>query len=642
MSGIAGIIHFDGKPVEPGLIECMTSAMAHRGPDGINHWVKGSVALGQCMLRTTPESLEEHQPLSNEDESLVLVMDGRVDNWQELRRDLLAHGAVLRDRSDAELVLRAFEVWGDKSPYRILGDFAYVVWDRTTRQLFCCRDVVGLRPFYYYWNGVTFLFCTELQVILKHPDVRRDPNEGMIAEYLSAAIRDREETLYRNILRLPAAHYLKVRCDLFTMQRYWDVDSTHEIRYSTDSQYAQHFEHVFAEAVRCRLRSGGPVSAEMSGGVDSSSIVAFAQAHYRSVGRAESGFETFALGFPGLSCDERAFAHSMVQMWNLTHHTLPSTVSESSWFIRETRRSGDFTPYPTWAAWDVLSSLIQERGFRVILNGAGGDEWLTGSISHYADFLRHFKLSALIRQVRSDRQFAARESVPAIIFPSLTLLRAGLWPLVPTGIRRVVKSVVRSRPTSYGPLGRGFARRTRLGERLAKRNSDKRFPTHAQQSIYGRLAESGWMPHGIEMRDRLDGLHGRETRFPFMDRRIIEFCLAVPDAQLWRGYDTKYVLRNAMRGFLPELIRWRRTKADFSHVFLEAFRTLNGARHFSDLTIASLGWIDGAKVAVMYSEMVQSYQRKDLAWLNYVWLLWMVLGIEIWYKEAILDERFEP
>jgi asparagine synthase (glutamine-hydrolysing) len=109
MSGIAGIIHFDGAPVEAGQIEKMTSAMAHRGPDGIHHWVKGNVALGQCMLRTTPESLEETQPLTNEDESLVLVMDGRVDNWEELRRELLGRGAVLRTRADAELVLRAYE-----------------------------------------------------------------------------------------------------------------------------------------------------------------------------------------------------------------------------------------------------------------------------------------------------------------------------------------------------------------------------------------------------------------------------------------------------------------------------------------------------------------------------------------------------
>jgi len=122
MSGIAGIVRFDGAPVAPGLVETMTGAMAHRGPDGIDHWVKGSAALGQCMLRTTPESLEEQQPLTNEDASLVLVMDGRVDNWEELRRELLARGAVLRNRSDAELVLRAYEVWGDECPDRIVGE----------------------------------------------------------------------------------------------------------------------------------------------------------------------------------------------------------------------------------------------------------------------------------------------------------------------------------------------------------------------------------------------------------------------------------------------------------------------------------------------------------------------------------------
>ncbi len=147
MSGIAGIIHFDGKPVEPGLIEKMTSAMAHRGPDGINHWVKGSVALGQCMLRTTPESLEEHQPLTNEDESLVLVMDGRVDNWEELRRELLGRGAVLRNRSDAELVLRAYEVWGEECPDRIIGEFVFFIWDARQRRLFGAQGCRGNTTF---------------------------------------------------------------------------------------------------------------------------------------------------------------------------------------------------------------------------------------------------------------------------------------------------------------------------------------------------------------------------------------------------------------------------------------------------------------------------------------------------------------
>ena len=210
MSGIAGIIHFDGKPVEPGLIEKMTSAMAHRGPDGINHWVKGSVALGQCMLRTTPESLEEHQPLTNEDESLVLVMDGRVDNWEELRRELLGRGAVLRNRSDAELVLRAYEIWGRDCLAHIDGDFALVIWDARRQEAFCARDRMGHKPFNYHWDGKTLAFASELHAILALPWVPEIPNEGMLAEFLAAEWYSRDETLWQGILRLVAAHRMVV------------------------------------------------------------------------------------------------------------------------------------------------------------------------------------------------------------------------------------------------------------------------------------------------------------------------------------------------------------------------------------------------------------------------------------------------
>ena len=162
MSGIAGIIHFDGAPVEPGQVEKMTSAMAYRGPDGINHWIKGSVALGQCLLRTTPESLEETQPLTNEDESLVLVLDGRVDNWEELRSELLGSGAALRNRSDAELVLRAYQTWGPDCLRHIEGDFALVIWDARRRAAFCARDRMGNKPFHYHWSGCSLVFASAM------------------------------------------------------------------------------------------------------------------------------------------------------------------------------------------------------------------------------------------------------------------------------------------------------------------------------------------------------------------------------------------------------------------------------------------------------------------------------------------------
>ncbi len=184
MSGIAGIIHFDGRPVEPGQVEAMTAAMHYRGPDGIHHWRKGNVALGQCMLRTTPESLEETQPLTNEDESLVLVMDGRVDNWEELRRELLGKGAVLRTRADAELVLRAYEVWGEDCPDRIIGECVFFIWDARQQHLFAARDAAGTRHFYYHQGKDWFAFASEIKGLLTLQRIERRLNESRLLDYL--------------------------------------------------------------------------------------------------------------------------------------------------------------------------------------------------------------------------------------------------------------------------------------------------------------------------------------------------------------------------------------------------------------------------------------------------------------------------
>ena len=237
MSAIAGIIHFDGMHVPPGQVEKMTAAMAYRGPDGIRHWTKDSVALGQCMLHTTKESLEESQPLTNEDESLVLVMDGRVDNWEELRKDLLARNAVLRDRSDAELVLRAYELWGRECLQRIDGDFALVIWDARRQVAFCARDRMGNKPFNYHWNGKTLVFASELHAILALPWVSQTLNEGVLAEFLAAEWYSRDETMWNGVMRLVAAHCMQVGNGGPGIERYWEPDLWGILPYSKDEEY---------------------------------------------------------------------------------------------------------------------------------------------------------------------------------------------------------------------------------------------------------------------------------------------------------------------------------------------------------------------------------------------------------------------
>src|SRR5512141_1747516 len=169
MSGIAGIIHFDRMPVQAGQIESMTAAMAHRGPEGLAHWQEGSAAFGHCLLRTTPESADEHQPLVDRDAGLVLVFDGRIDNALELTRELRISGATLRTRADSELVLRAYERWGNALLDRLEGDFAIAIWDPQQRRLFCARDRVGAKPFHYFWNGTTFAFASDASALLSLP-----------------------------------------------------------------------------------------------------------------------------------------------------------------------------------------------------------------------------------------------------------------------------------------------------------------------------------------------------------------------------------------------------------------------------------------------------------------------------------------
>jgi asparagine synthase (glutamine-hydrolysing) len=422
MSGIAGIYHLDGRPVDPELLRRVTDVIAYRGSDGVGHWIDGRVGLGHRMLHTTPESLHEQQPLADETGNLCLTLDGRVDNREELRAALEAKGAKLRTDTDAELVLRTYEYWGEECPKRIIGDFAFVIWDGRKRQLFCARDPLGIKPFYYHSDGRTFLCGSELRQLLEDVSIRREPNEGMIGEYLACAITDNQETLYRDVLRLPPAHFLLVQPGRTRKERYWDIDPAREVRYHTDAEYAEHLLDILKAPVRCRLRSSGRIGADLSGGVDSSAIVGVVHSLYREQGLTDSGFETFSLVFPGLPCDERAYIEAVVRMWGITANMVRPDESETYDYAAEVYRSYDFPQYPNGVMSCPLMSLAGEKGFRVVLTGGGGDEWLTGSYYHYADFIRRLKILSLIRQLRCDRQFSDDSGVPAIIFPSLPLL----------------------------------------------------------------------------------------------------------------------------------------------------------------------------------------------------------------------------
>jgi asparagine synthase (glutamine-hydrolysing) len=286
----------------------MLAVIAHRGPDDLSLWAVGAVALGHAMLRTSPQSGHEKQPLVDVDANLCLAMDGRVDNRSELAATLKESGFNLTINTDAEMILRAYQCWGEELLNRVLGDFAFAIWDGSRKHLFCARDPIGVKPFYYYCDGRTFLCGSELQEILAHPAVAPEPNEEFIGANLSGRIIDRNSTLYRHVFRLEPGHSMTLGSSGMRKRRYFDLNSSRIIRLKTNRDYGDHFLEVFKSAVLSRLCShNGAVAAELSGGLDSSMTVGTSASMMRDGTAADLRFETFSLVFPDAIADEREF-----------------------------------------------------------------------------------------------------------------------------------------------------------------------------------------------------------------------------------------------------------------------------------------------------------------------------------------------
>ncbi len=311
MSGIAAILNFDGRPADENLLRRMTDATAHRGPDHGGYWVSGMLGLGHRSLYTAPHTPQEPQPWHNEDGSVGIVMDGRVDNRDELTQELAARGVDLRNSSDAELVLRAYEYFLDEAPAKIVGDFALVVWDGGRRRLLCARDPMGIRPLCYYKDEHKFLCASEIHQLFEDRSVAREPNEAMLAEHLTGEPVSLCETQFRRIQRLEPAHLLVVERGELRKRQYFDLGPREPIRYRSDDQYVDHFSQLLRESVRRRLRGNGAVAAHLSGGLDSSSVVGMVQ-KLRSIGAVDLPvFETFSLDFAARESDERSYANDV-------------------------------------------------------------------------------------------------------------------------------------------------------------------------------------------------------------------------------------------------------------------------------------------------------------------------------------------
>ena len=518
-----------------------------------------ALPLGIHCWRQLLKSLTEILPLADRESGCTITADVRLDN-----RDQLIAAFSLSNETriigDGELILRAYLLWGEACPEHLLGDFAFAIWDPRANQLFCARDHMGMRPLiYHHRSDHVFVFASEPEVILTHAGVPRRINQGRIADFLdNLEGLDFTSTFFEAIFRLAPAHCLTVSNQGLSLRRYWELQPQPELKLASDEAYAKAFLEVFTEAVRCRLRSAGPVGSMLSGGMDSGAVVAVASAVLAADGHGPLATFSAIAPYPEKCVETRAI-HAASAMPGLAPHWVSHAELEtySDDLLRLTAQSEE--PFDGQMALPRAVYLAAHRaGINVVLDGVAGDTVLS-SDSYVPKLLRGGRLIQAILEARGERLFWGKH------WPFWRVLVRGAWrAFAPRQIRAAKRHLDwRLQDRMIGKtslISLPFARRINL---LSRRKLVRRRTAEADGLDTGervRAIRHTNLVVGRERYGRVAAALAIEPRDPFIDLRLIRFCLSLPYAQLQVDGWPKAILRNAMRGKLPDSVIWRRGK----------------------------------------------------------------------------------
>lgn len=552
MSGIAGCLSSDETRTSPSSllegIEVLLHALEHRGRKTSDAWQGPGCALGARVFPTTPEALAENQPLVDGESGRVLVWDGRLDNRDELLDSLARSG---EKPSDAELVLRAFNRWGEDCPTRLVGDFAFAVWDGRSRTLYAARDPLGLRPFFYYADAVRFCFASETQALRRLPVVPGEVDEVTISEFLVwwTDFPQPERTFFRSLHRLLPAHWLRWSAKRLELHRYWEIDPNRQLRWRY-RDYIEQFGALLSQAVASRMRSAGGVGIFLSGGLDSASVASLASRHPKSDGPLHA----YCLQLLDHR-DESPLAELVARQAGMEFHRLPYS-AESYLQGLEAHIQRLAMPFTDegWVYERNLFARAAADGCNVVLTGDGGDELFTFAWGYAADLFRNLRARAVLTDLgRFSRYYGCSRFAMS--------WRAVPY-LLPQRLHKIWKfSRWRKAPPWINPA---LADRTDLLRRLRQIRSRRRFDS-ISADLDHHILTRGRMILVNERRELTCTHQGVELRCPFYDRRLVEFMLALPwDVKVKEGR-VKPFLRETP-GLLPEALRNLPQKSDYSNV----------------------------------------------------------------------------
>ena len=558
MSGVSGLVLAAEAAASRAMLRRMMAATSHRAVHGSREISDGAVAFGHQLLDVSGDGPSMGAILEAED--CLVTADCRLDN----RDELIAALGVAFESGDTELILAAYRRWDLDAPARLLGDFAFALWDRRRERLLCARDHFGVKPFYFHQSRQGFAFASEAAGVLASGLPRPALNEDFVAAHLAGLPPRAEETVHREIARLPPAHLALVQHGRLETRPYWRLEP---IAVSDDEDVAEGLRRRLQLAVGARMRGAANIGSKLSGGLDSSAVTCLA-ASLR--GRDAGPLPTFSMVYdetPHQS--ERPQIEAVLDVVDAEPHFLPSNrvahLADLPALVRD--QNGPFIA-PNLAASRRIYAAARDAGVAVLLDGHGGDEAISTGAGHLAELAAQGRWLELRRQLA---QLEAREGWPArktfwslfgAYAPAARLVR----PL------RKLRARLRPRPSPLGPdrfLSPAFAARAANLRREAK-PPPGRGPI--EQARHMATVTGPLQAYAMEIIDKAAARAGVEDRFPFWDKRVVEFCCSVAAREKLMDGQTRALLRRSMRGVLPESIRNRPDKFDFMPHFVAGLR----------------------------------------------------------------------
>ncbi len=609
----------------------MLGALVHRGPDDEGRYTDGGLSVGHRRLSII--DLETgHQPIHNEDETLWIVYNGEVYNYRELRAELEGMGHSFYTKTDTEVLLHAYEEYGEECVTRFNGMFALAILDRTRRSLFIARDHFGIKPLYYHYEETAepesgapgrFLFASEIKALLESSGVRREPDDEIIYEYIKYGWHEhRPETFFKGIKKLPAAHYMVVDEQGIRVERYWDIEDPDGPAPSAQAgipaefpMQARAFGDLLEDSVQRRLISDVPVGSCLSGGLDSSAIVCIMDRLLkRSVPESEAigdRLKTFSAVYPGEHLDESEYIDTVLEVTDAEGNFI---YPEHDEFFAELEKFVFYQEEPLvstgpYAQWCVMRDVA--RKVKVVIDGQGADELMAGYTPYFFVYFR---------QLRRERRYGAmlREMLAA---------RDVALPFFRNYVSDRFKPGRKVEPASL--MGAGFHERFQPDKRRR----------HAAGTLRGRLYEDVFvhsLPALLRYEDKNSMAFSVESRVPFLDPRLVEYIFSLPPEAIIGGGWNKRVMREALKGILPEKVRGRRWKVGFTTpemAWLIARKDLVD-EVFSSESFDSRPYFDAAAVRDTFARICAGEAEESLA-------IWRVLNLEIWLR-VFFDKDGEP